>query len=208
MPHQVPSWIDPLRLEDLASVYCPREVPKSARSAWLDAVRRTASLFNNRHSGTSAETDLALKLLFALPKVCAAKWAGKASRSTSRRLLKEYPFLSPENASSVVQAFQRPKEPRSKLDAAESRRRAVLRQMRNYQVGKAAQILVTDGLAEMNEQGLQALQDLHPQPRDPSPPVPPGPVPVFRQNGGPTINPLSIVRLPYPALVHQAGHLA
>jgi hypothetical protein len=150
-------------------------------------VGRTAALFNNRPSGASEEIDRALKLLLALVKVCTAKWAGKASRSTSRRLLRAYPYLSGEDASAVIQAFQRPKEPRRNQDAAEGRRRAVVRQMRNYQVSKAAQVLVSDGLAEMDEKGLQVLQGLHPEPRDPSPPVHSRNLPAFRQHGGPSI---------------------
>ncbi len=103
-----------------------------------------------------------MKLMLLLPKVCAARWAGKAARGTSKVLLRQYPNLEPATAAAVVAAFGRTPEPRSQSSDDSSRLKAVKRQLRQGQLRKAAQVLQSDGLAPMDEDGLQRLAELHP----------------------------------------------
>ena len=209
LPTPPPSWVDRISVDAMARVPCPRSVAPSARPAWLAAVDRTARLFNALRASTirpgQADTDRAVKLLLLLPKVCAARWAGRnRSPALSRELTAVYPHLPDHLAAAVVAGFARSPEPRPP-DGPAARTKAVERHLRQGHVRKAAQVLQSEGLAKMDAAGLAALDALHPSPVKPGKPVSTGHLPAFRPRpGGPTLS-VTVAKAPRSSCPGPSG---
>ena len=164
----IPMWADGVRLEDLCRARGPRSVPgpAGADNPWIKAVRRTAQMLM-RDDLPPGDEDRAWKLLMMLPKVCGGGLSIGYNEATAA-----FPFLTEAQASSVLlkmtAAF--PAVPHSP-DA--SRTRAVLRHIGRGEVGKAAKVLVSDGIKQLDAECRDQLDALHPEPEVPFDPRPP-----------------------------------
>ena len=105
----------------------------------------------------------ATKLLFLLPCACGAAWAGRGQATMSRRVLESYPNLSPELSGIVMKGLRTIRVGEKPADEV-AKVKAVKRHLSHGHARKAASVLMSDGLAEMDDAGLEQVQKLHPDP--------------------------------------------
>ena len=140
---------------------CPADRIISGRIKKLfeAAVERTSKLY------IESQDPEALRLLLLLPRAGGAKWAGKAWRSTARRVLEVYPFLSCTLINEVCEGLRLP------LTVQENhgdRTKAVQKAVKEGFLRKASRILLGEGLSPVNQTTLNKLKDLHPSSRSDS----------------------------------------
>ena len=112
----------------------------------------------------------AIKLLFLLPKVGLAKWAGKQWRSKSKEILTHYPNLDESLARIVLEGVQTTSLKTNTTDENQQNQqqhcaqlaKIVKHNIHNGHIRKAARVLVGEGLASLDQNGLKDLENLHP----------------------------------------------
>ena len=97
-----------------------------------------------------------------MPAVCFAKWAGSHWRGTAKRILALYPALPDDLADQVVEGISNVPNCEMSSDSTSQRIRAINRLIEEGHVRKAANVLLSDGVTPLDDDGLQRLQDLHP----------------------------------------------
>ena len=102
-----------------------------------------------------------LRLLFLIPRACGGKWAGKAWRSTSQRISKNYPHLSSNVAKEVLDGLKQ----QSTVTRQSNITKAVKKEVKNGFLRKASRMLLGDGLAPVDLFTIEKLKHLHPHPK-------------------------------------------
>ncbi len=144
---------------------------------------------------TVPDKEAMMRALLLLPKVCGGKWRidNTTTRETCSRIIDVFPVIGPILEEDLIKGFTRPKEYSAPTPAKNNgdysdapsvptpppdllaRAKAVMRHVREGELAKAAQVLVSDGIATVDAACIKALNDLHPAPTDDSPPMPPTP---------------------------------
>jgi hypothetical protein len=165
------TWVDSLRLKDVYLVPCAWSVPKGIESKWHGALQRVAKMVVDERF-----SERSLKLLVLMPKVVMAQWAGKRWRSTARDFLSSYPVLSQPQVDLLLDGLQnlgqggfvggggRQRNNNNNKSADKSKLSAVQHHIRAGHLRKAANAAMSDGLRQVDDEVLQKLKDLHPEP--------------------------------------------
>ena len=158
------TWVNRLDLESLVQNVCPRAVPYQLQAMFASAVDRTAMLCTqvSKKDCTAADRDLGMRLMLCLPKVASAKWAGKQCRSLSKKILRAFPFLPKDLAEEAIVGMTKVRAPKPPQMDEEAKLKAIARLIREKQLGKAAAVWDSEGVAPLTPENIGKLRDLHP----------------------------------------------
>ena len=184
IPHQPPlasidplldprlSWINDYDIDDVISKKALDRVPKRLRNDFVAAVDRTASLMTAGKCQPSR--DQAMKLILALPTLCIPTGRGtEGSRMSTRKLLQSYPYLTAFDVNAVKRSVSNQTDlPALEVCPDSARARAVKKKLRLGMLSKAAQLLMSDGIADITPDTIAELNKLHPSPATHQPPCP------------------------------------
>lgn len=159
-----PNLLDP---SDWCSSFTPqssmliptfKSIPKALLNRYWDACGRTAQAMLD-----SNFSEASVVALWLLPRVGLAKWAGADFVKTAKDILAAYPRISPSTLEALLAECSVP-TPTPSVQRSAATIRIMKEHIKLGLPGKAIRVLMSDGLADVDDECIEVLERLHPTP--------------------------------------------